>query len=54
MLNVKSQEEGIRNEIQLGYEIRDYFDVSWFFADNLIRFRKVMKPIQRVTLHSTV
>lgn len=28
MLNVKSQEEGIKNKIKLGYEIREYFDVS--------------------------
>uniref|UniRef100_A0A915EVK9 Regulator of microtubule dynamics protein 1 n=1 Tax=Echinococcus canadensis TaxID=519352 RepID=A0A915EVK9_9CEST len=28
MLNVKSQDEGIKNKIKLGYEIREYFDVS--------------------------
>ncbi|VDK31640.1 unnamed protein product [Taenia asiatica] len=26
MLNVKSQDEGIKNKIKLGYEIREYFD----------------------------
>ncbi|MDG6100374.1 hypothetical protein EXU34_23325, partial [Alteromonas sp. ZYF713] len=26
MLNVKSQEEGIKNKIKLGYQIREYFD----------------------------
>lgn len=30
MLNVKCAEEGIKNKIKLGYEIRSYFDVSVF------------------------
>ncbi|EUB64492.1 Regulator of microtubule dynamics protein [Echinococcus granulosus] len=29
MLNVKSQDEGIKNKIKLGYEIREYFDKGY-------------------------
>lgn len=47
MLNVQSSEEGIKSKIKLGYEMRDYFDVSCF---SFIRvFRKDTGLIRTTT-----
>lgn len=53
MLNVQSSEEGIKNKIKLGYEIRNYFDVRLNFLYLFIIIQKgyLADKHDYITLH---